>query len=178
MNSRVKQLILKILLIKEEFSEKDIREAVVVLRDCGTISAFIDYLAQEQNEDPTSRRAKPKLKPLHHQQSKLVMKFADKDEEKYRILSEFDNLLRKGKILHRVEDIRQLGNSISKDYPKVKSRKEAVLKLVNLLSEKTTEQVREILQDCLSELSQSQDTSEYHELAQFIISGLSNQNNR
>jgi hypothetical protein len=178
MTSRVKQLALKILLIKEEFSEKEIRDAVALLRNYGTESDLIEYLAHGHSEGRTPGQEKPTSKPLGEIQSKIVMELADKDEEKFKILSEFDSLLRKEKILPRVEDIRRLGNSISKDFPKIKSRKDGVVKLVKLLAEKPPEQVREVLQSCLAELSQSQDTSEYQQLAQFIISGPSDQNKK
>lgn len=176
MTSRIKQLALKILLLKEEFSEKEISEAVALLRDYGTQSAIIEYLAREQPEERPRERPKPTSKPLDHGQSKAVTELAEKDEEKFKILSEFDSLLRKEKILPTAEDIRQLGNSISKDFPKVKSRKDGVIKLVKLLAEKSPNEVREILQACLAELTQSQDTSEYQQLANFIISGSSDRN--
>jgi hypothetical protein len=178
MTSRVKHLALKILLMKEEFSEREIRDALILLSNYGTESDLIEYLAHSHSEGKAPAHEKRTSKPLDKMQSKVVMELAEKDEEKFKILSEFDSLLRKEKILPRVEDIRRLGNSISKDFPKIKSRKDGVLKLVKLLAEKPPEQVREVLQSCLAELSQSQDTSEYQQLAQFIISGPSDQNKK
>jgi hypothetical protein len=154
--------------IMEEFSEKDIKEAVAELRSYGKESALLEFLAKQQQERAPSGDVDRPKKALSQQHSKLLTEIAGVDQEKFKILSEFDDLLKREKILLRVEDIRELGNRISKNFPKVKSRKEAIPKLLRILSEKPVEELRQILQGALSQKNVASQTSEYQELANYI----------
>lgn len=63
MTSRVKQLVWKILLLKEEFSVKEIYEAVAVLRNSGTQFHLVEYLAEGQYRKNTSEKVEQRSKP-------------------------------------------------------------------------------------------------------------------
>lgn len=172
MSSKIKPAALKILLIQEEFTEKEIREAIKLIQGEGVSTPLFRYLNKEQPN--SSKKQKRGSKPLDGQRSKAVLELENKDPEKFAILSEFDLLLRKGVILKRLEDIKGFANRISKDFPKVKARKEGISKLMGLLSNMPLEKIKTIIEETINESKFKLKRSEYQELAQFIIHGDSN----
>ena len=169
MNTRIMQIALKIALIREEFKEAEILQAVQFLEEKGTTSALLDHLAGRDVKPTIQKPARRKTKPIDEQRSQAVIALEQKDPEKYQVLSEFDSMLRKSEVLPQLSDIRRLGEQLSKDFPVVKSRKEAISKLMTTLADHPIEGIREILQSALS--SSNLDKSEYQQLAGFIITG-------
>ena len=103
---------------------------------------------------------------------------SEKDIEKYRALSEFDTLIRKGTILPALEDIKRLGEKISKDFAPKKSRRESIGPLMALIAERPIDEIQEIVSTTLSSAHLDNRSSEYQELAKFIIRGRTSQANK
>ncbi len=173
MSNRITQIALKIFLIRAEFSEADITKAVKLLEEQGSSSALLGYLAKcgVTNGRLKAGESGRKNKSVEEQRSKAVIDLEDSDPEKFYILSKFDALVRKGEVLPEVDDIRRLGEQLSKDFKPRNSRKEAISKLLTLIAKLPLDEIKEIVAKPHSSRGQDDRDSEYHDLAQFIITG-------
>lgn len=178
MNSKVLQIALRISLIKEEFSETEIQEATRLLEDQGTASNLLAYLAGRNTTDHAkTRRSKRKTKPLNGQRSKVVTELEEKEPEKFQLLSEFDSLIREGKVLPELDDIKRLGEQLSKDFAPKNSRRDAISKLMGLIAKRPIDEIRTIVGKTLSVANWENKGNEYNELARFIMTGRSSHAN-
>ncbi len=173
MNSKVVQIALRICLIKEEFSENEILEAIKLLEDHGSASILLDYLAGRKAASKT-RRSKHKSKSTIEQRSRVIISLQDEEPEKFELLSEFDSMIRQGKILSELDDIKRLGEQLSKDFAPKNSRRDAIDKLIDLLAKRQVDEIRTIIRTVSSSDSKNKD-NDYQELARFIITGRSSQ---
>jgi hypothetical protein len=171
MNSKIKRAALKISLIQEEFTEKEISAAIKLIQGKSDPTTLLRYLNKEQFYSTKKKKQKRTTKPFEEQQSKAVMDLEDKDPEKFMILSKFDMLLRKGVVLKKLDDIKDFANRLSKDFPKVKARRDGISKLMGLLVVMPIDHIKINIEQAISESNSKLESSEYQELAQFIIHG-------
>lgn len=175
MKNRSLQVALRIALLKEEFTEGEILEAVKLLESQGSSSPLFLYL---EKPSKTSKKSRRKTKPIAKQRSKAVTDLKRKDPEKFRLLSRFDSLLRSKSALPDSEDIRRLGKQLGEGFTPKNPRAEAIGKLMALLADHPLEKIKEIVQaSSASEHSGDQD-SEYQQLARFIITGKTSETKR
>lgn len=174
MNGRIMQIALRIALIKEEFAERDILAAIKLLEEKGTSSALLEYLAGRKILSVPKEKGR-KTRSVAEQRSRAILDLEHKDPEKFRLLSEFDLLVRKGTILSELDDIKRLGERLSKNYAPRSSRREAIAKLMTLLANRPIDDVKEIVRTALSSASLDDKSNEYQELAQFLITGKTSQ---
>jgi len=165
MNKKTRRAILKILLLQEEFSKKELDEAVRFLSD-NTEKDIIKFLSIQAKENKVSSKSQTSFS---EQTSKAVLSLKGKDQEKYEILRNFDSLLRKGELLSRLDSIKKFGAQFSKEFDAGKSRAEAIPKLISLLSDLDIDELKLIIKDVLDE--SGKESSEYAELANFLIKG-------
>jgi len=172
MKDRVSLLASRIAEIEHGFSEREIREAITLLkrkRSHSSVQAFLLHNGNmPRNKKPRSSR---KRKSIEEGRSKAVLDLELKDPEKYAVLSEFDTLLRKGTVLHEVVELKKFGKSLSKTFSTKSSRREAISKVMKLLSEKPLSEIRQIVANALSAHRSDDRDSDYYKLAQFIITG-------
>jgi hypothetical protein len=176
MNSRVLQIALRLSLIQEEYSERDIAQAVRLLERHGSSSALLEFLASQGSPQRTPRkvsRGKGKTDDLHP--PKAILELEGKDPEKFELLSEFNKLIRMGNVLPELGDVRRLGERLSKDFAAGGSRRDAVAKLVELMAMRPIQEIRDIVADALHSPDADKKSTDYQELARFIISGRSAQ---
>lgn len=171
MKSRVSSLAQRIRSIKEEFSENEIRRALRLLEQESSSSPLFADLANGKRGSrrrltPSRRNKKPQ-----DQRSQAVISLERKDPEKYRVLSEFDSLLRKGAVLPKVNDIRRLGESLTKDFTSKRSRRESISKLMAVLADRPFNEITAVVNAILSNGELDNDESDYQRLAHFIITG-------
>ena len=171
MKSKVKQAALKILLIQEEYSASEIDEAIKLIKDDSEAPALITYLASGNYKSQHKVKSKKSQKSISEQTSKVVLELKESDPVKFSLLSEFDSLLRKGLILKKLNDIKTFASGLSKEFPETKGRRDAIPKLVALLAELPNEKIKELVEKALTESKLSPESSEYQELAQFLIHG-------
>lgn len=173
MKKRTVSLALQIAQIIEDNSSNELREAVELLQKYGCGSDFLAYLYaksySEYHTDRTSRQSS-KTKALHEITSRAVLNLKDKDPEKFRVLSEFDSMIRRGQILPNHEDLRRFGERLSKDFEPKNSRKDTISSLMNFLSNQPTHDIEELIKFAAS-FGVSGSTDEYQRLARFIIKG-------
>lgn len=173
MKDRALLLALRIAAISQEFSESEIQRAIGLLEQqgFGSWSSLLTYVAE--NSKQSSKRAKTarKVKPIGEQRSKAVIELERKDPEKFQVLSEFDSLLRKGSVLPAQDDVRKLGERLSKEYASRSSRRESISKLMALLADRPLDEIRELLRVSLLSSGVDEADGDYQRLAQFIITG-------
>jgi hypothetical protein len=176
MKSRITQIALRIALIKEEFVESEIFEAIKLLEKYGYSSELLAYLSGHKISDSVLKEEEiknKKNKPVDEQRSKAVIELEKKDPEKYQVLFEFDMLIRKRDILPELGDIKRLGEQISKDFTAKKTRREAISSLMTLIAEQPIDEMRKIIISTVSSVHLNDKSNEYQELAKFIIKGKS-----
>lgn len=174
MKSKAIQAALKILLIQEEYNASEINEAISLIKSDGESTPLFSFLASENGKSQTKDRSKKAKKNISEQSSQILMDLKKNDHGKFQILSEFDSLLRKGLILKGVNDIKMLAAKISKEFPAVKTRRDAIPKLVELLLQLPNDEIRKVIEEALAEAKLSIESSEYQELAHFLIKGQNN----
>ena len=165
MNKRVRQAVLKLMLLQEEFTNKELAEAADV------VSSDIGEFLREQRPKRRAARA-PASTSTADQRSKIVRRLKDSDPQRYSILSEFELMLRRQEPPPSLEDIRHIGRAISKDFLPGKSRKEAIPRLMTLLVKMPPEMLREKLSKVLDNVQLGEGyESSYQKLAQYLIQG-------
>src|SRR5947209_14113796 len=170
MKNRIALVALRIAALREEVSEDEILEAVRLLEEQGSTSALLSYLAGRKQLG-TKRAQRRKHKPIEDQRSKAVLELEHKDPEKFLVLSEFDSLLRRSSVLPEVDDIKRLGERLSKNFAPKNSRRESISRLMALLADRPLNEIREVVQATLSNARVDKEDNDYQRLAQFIITG-------
>lgn len=168
MNSNTRKAILKILLLKEEHTKKELTEAVEFISNNSEIDLF-EYLSDNKRNLGIK---KTPSKTIVDQTSKAVVELKDKDYEKYKLLKSFDLLVRKGELLPRMDVIKQLGAKFNKEFEAGKSRKEGIPKLMALLASVPIMELKNIITEITDE--SGKESSEYAELANYLIHGNAN----
>jgi hypothetical protein len=171
MKNRVSLIALRIAAIKEEFSESEIHEAVKFLEEQGSTSSLLTFLTGSRGESNAKPKSNRKVKSIWEQRSKAVLELEHKDPEKFQVLSEFDLLLRKSGVLPEVDDIKRVGERLSKNFSSRSSRRESISKLMGLLATRPLDEIREVVRNTLSTARIDEKDSDYQRLAQFLITG-------
>lgn len=176
MNKSSKLIALRILQLLEEFSDKELQDAVALLKKNGHSSDFIHFLAQERkkpvsNEKKSSERVSTP-KSLNESISRVVLNLKKDFPDKYRVLAEFDLMLRRGQLLQTHEDLRRFGERVSKDFESKKARKETIGELMRVLVDRQVSDIEKLI-ELATEFGLKGNTDEYQRLAQFLIRGKS-----
>lgn len=165
MRGRVRKAALQILLLQTEFTQSELAEAARYVSENSTD----DFLELFKDTRAPEGRKKPRAVAFTDQVSPAVAALEGRDVAKYELLREVDSLVRSGQILPKLEDVRKLGERISKEFDSGKSRKEAVPKLMLELSSKPTPEIRALFQEIVQTAEDG--SSEYAALASFLIHG-------
>ena len=168
MKSKIKQAVLKLMLLQEEFTENELKEAINYIND--NKKSPLNNLF---NKVPGSNIKKDRSpsKSFDEQESKVIQDIKNSEPEKYRVLSDFDSLIRKGAILTSHDEIKTLASKLSKEFPKTRSRKESVPKLMALFVKLEISNIKSLIEEIIKTSNSSNNESEYQRLAQFIIQG-------
>ena len=164
-------LAFRIAQIIEENSERDIRAAVALLDSRGIGGPLLDYLARRSqiiNTSPRAGAARNERASLNIQH--VMRGLRESDPNKFRILSEFDRMLRHGHVLTTFEDFKRFGERVSKDFQPRKSRKESIPGLIGLLAQRSTVELEDLIRLAAASGTRG-DADEYQRLAHFLIKG-------
>ncbi|WP_367189480.1 hypothetical protein [Burkholderia sp. Ed8] len=166
---------LQIAQLLEEYSDGELQEAVELLRKRGYGTSLLDFLSgkREPPHRPTSSSAasRPmKTKPMEEITSRAVFALKDKDAEKFRVLSEFDKLIRRGQLLPTNDDLRRFGERLTKDFEPKKARKETISSLMSVLAGRSVKDIEELIEFSAS-FGVAGNTDEYQRLAHYLIKG-------
>lgn len=173
MTSTSLSLALRIAQLVEENSEAELQEAVALLEKYGTRSHLLDYFARRKahnrNSQPKGQSSRTQVR-LDDTPSRTVLRLRESDPDKFRLLSEFSLLLRRGQVLSTLEDLKSFGERISKDFQSRDSRKKTVSALLSVLAQLPLEEIEKLIEFAAT-FGVAGGTDEYQRLAQFLIKG-------
>ena len=163
MKSRAKLAAFRILALREEFSNKEISDAIALING-GFLSTGADSTS-DRSPQSVSRRS---VVPRH--ESPVMKDLFERDPVRYRLLREIDVSIRSGRILPRLQDIRRIGTSIGKNFHAGKSKREAIPRLMAWLMELPTAKIEEMYNAWKHEHESDSGTGDgYQDLARFLI---------
>ena len=167
MRTRSRLAALRILELREEFSVKEIRDALSLV---GEWSSSLASRAKRDGERATVGRARSSA--ISGSESRAVRELRDRDPERYVILTKIDQAIRLGSILPEMSDIRRAGGSLDKGFHSGESRKVAIPRLMAILATLSIGETERIYQCWRREVEchRSRNT-EYDDLAEFLIKG-------
>jgi hypothetical protein len=168
---KVKQAVLKILSLQNEFTKGELNEAFNFIRE-SRIDTIFDKFGPSQKSGSVRDAGvrKSSAKPAGNERLIDLSSFQVDDPEKLEILSMFVEGLQSGKYLSSLDSIRKFGLSLEKDFYAGKSRKDAVPKIVELVAKMPVDDVRKFVRRVI-------DTKEdagmldkgYQNLAEFLL---------
>lgn len=169
MKQRTKLAVVRILSLHTEFSDEEINDAISFIEknDLAKIFNFSNIGPKKITPSGFTQRPAQQKKP-----SRALLEIKEIDPGKFEFLSLFDQKIRDGVILSKLDEIRRVGTSIDKSFDAGKSLKDAIPKLIALLSRLSITEMHKVVENILAESSTvgRQDDS-YNELATFLIRG-------
>ena len=171
MKLKVKQAVIKILSLQNEFTKGELIEAFDFIRESRIDTIFDDGRANRKGgtgRDAGARRVS--AKSAGGERVIDLSNFQIDDPEKLEVLSVFVTGLESGKYLSSLDSIRKFGLSLEKSFYAGKSRKDAVPKLVELVAKMPVDDVKKFVRRVI-------DTKEdagmldkgYQNLAEFLL---------
>ncbi len=124
MNRRARQAALRIMMLLEEFSSEELAGGLALLGE-GDERDLPTFLARMASASRRSS-ARQEGKPAASGESRVLQAVKQTDPEKYQFLRNFEAQLREGSVLRTLAAVRDFGESLTKTFGPVKSRKEAV----------------------------------------------------
>ena len=163
------QVSLKILLLLEEFSDSEIKNGIKLIeRNTDNDNPLIVFLKKVTTRKSSNKKA-TNLKKREPLCSKVILDLEKTDKEKFLLLSKVDKSIREGKVLKTLPSIKKFASQISKKFPSVKSRKEAIPKLMGLLADMSINEATKVIEMIMESQQSDISESEYQELAKFLI---------
>lgn len=175
MKDTTRVLASRIACIVEGHTAEEIVEAIDILKERDTSPELLTYLgsaAKEKSARPAGQSSprRAKVKPIDQVTSKAVLNLEKTDPEKHRVLREFDQMLRQGKVLATNRAIRRFGEKISKDFRPKTSRKDNISALMSLLASLPQAAVERIVRLAIDN-TRIEEADGYQNLANFLIGG-------
>ena len=175
MNNQTHALALRIALILEEASPKELAEAINILRQNGYRSDLLKFLS----ESPRTNRQKPEKrvssvpkasKPIDQVTSKAVLDLEKSAPEKHKILAEFDRLVRQKKVLPTNESLRRFGEKVSKNFRPRSARKDNISAVMAVLAPMPLGDIEMHVKGALDNSPRGA-IDEYRNLANYLMHG-------
>ena len=174
MRSRARLAALKVLALREEFNNRELRKAVSLAREYSTVLLSRNQLPKSQRGRPSqsARRSKP---ALAKSESRVVKSLRVRDPDRYSLLSKIDQAMRAGDVLPRLSNIKDEGRSLDRDFNGGKSRRLAIPRLMAKLTALPLKEVERLYESWKQKARDDrQRGTEYDELAEFLITGTAN----
>ena len=175
MSEKSRVAALRIAQLREEYSPKELADAVSLLKRFGGTSDLLEYLSGNKADvrpgtAGSIRDASRVSKPLDQITSRAVKDIADSDPKKHEILKEFDRLLRQGRVFETNSEIRRFGEAVSKEFRSGPTRKDNISALMTVLTSLSLGDLSEVVNDALRK-SSSEKADDYQRLAQYLMRG-------
>lgn len=170
MNKSTFSVALRIALLIEEFSERELQEAALLIEARGGRSFLLDYISGSSLQKKRTGSKKTITPRKEVNQSKVLSELKLHEPEKFGLLSEFEAMLRRGAVLPAFEDIKRFGEQLSKKFVPRKSRKESISPLIALIAERSLDEIRKVI-DLGASFDGSGTSDEYQRLAKFLVRG-------
>jgi hypothetical protein len=168
---RSRQAMLRILLLLEEFSREELREAAALVKN-----PKVHELYELIGVDRVSSKGSSHSKALEMTRGETVAlkEIRMTDPEKYATLRAFENSIREGKVLRTLDQFRSLGTLLGKDFDPGKSRKEAISHLISFLVSKDINYIKTIISKAPAKSEVPNGEGSFRRLANQLISGSQN----
>jgi hypothetical protein len=164
-------LVLRIALLMEEYSEKELSHAVKILRAHGWRSEFLDLLAPSRPYELSDGGSKTKPgRQREVKESKVVAELKLTDPSKARLLDVFEQAMRRGEILKTMEELKRFGERVSKNFQARKSRADSISPLIGALAERSLDEIGQAIND-VPKFDKGASDGGYQRLANFLIKG-------
>ncbi len=169
MKKRVRQAVLKVMLLQEEFTKSELSEAAAFLSN-GEAGDLIEYLRDRKTRAGNRNVSTPASDKRTI--SKVVKQLEHSDPERYNILTEFESMVRDGSVLREPGDIKKLGIAASKHFQPGKSRKDSIPRLMEVLAAMPMDEMKDTVRKVTEQSKASAEgESSYGRLARYIIHG-------
>ncbi|MFI5454194.1 MAG: hypothetical protein ACHRXM_01965 [Isosphaerales bacterium] len=172
MNSKVREAVLRIRMLTEEFSPEELAEAVGLLDGQEKDSFSSLWRKKSVKKRVSSRRLGKAESSKKKGETRALRELKLTDGEKYQVLREFETSIRDGKLLKTLDDFRSFGNILSKEFGTVKSVKDALPHLMALLVRMDLDSVRAAIAKV--PMRHGEEENAFRRLANQIISGRAN----
>jgi len=171
MKRRVKLAIDRILDLRSEFQDIEILEAMKYIQEY----VFNSSSKVPVNVESRIKSSRKKKTPTKRSAgiSRTVFELKGKDPEKFEILLIVDQLLRAGEVLPTLDNIRELGSSIDKNFIAGKTRKESIPKFLKLIASLPIDRLKALINNVVKSANDHpyDDNEAYRNLASFLIQG-------
>ncbi len=164
-SKRIKMAALRIALIQEEFSARELQEALLLL-DRGSIGPTVRQLKTGARPGTVRRKSVSNTIP----RNKAIRWLQESDPEKYAALSDFEVRLRRGDILPSLDDVKEFAIALGVELEGVRSRKNALPRLLTELADKDLKTFRRAVAHAEGARN---DDGAFSQLAEYIVSGTS-----
>jgi hypothetical protein len=168
MNRRVRQAVMRIMLLTDEFSSEELTEAVALIGG----QKDEDLLSFVKRLSPSPRRASESRSSESHGargESRALQDLKAVGGEKYEVLRDFERALREGSLLKTLDDFRAFGKHLEKAFTPGKSRIQALGRLMAILVTMDLDSIKTAIAKTPSRSSEGDDS--YRRLANQIMSG-------
>lgn len=169
MNRRVRQAVLRILMLTEEFTPEELTEAVSLAggQKEEDLLAFLKRLTSPPRRSADARSQE--LEFRGQRETRALQELKSVDGEKYQLLREFETAIREGKALKSLDDFRAFGKQLGKGFTAGKSRKEALGRLMAILAHMDTDSIKVAIEKM--PLRSGEEEESFRRLANQIMSG-------
>jgi hypothetical protein len=169
MSGKVRQAVLRILLLTQEFTREELAEAATLIsgQPEEDLLAFLERLERTPHKTANARPIKSKA--TTNGESRALQGLKSVDEEKYQILRDLEIAIREGAVLAALDEFRAFARTIAKNFNPGKSRKEALGRLMALLVPMDTASIREFIAKIPPKATETDNS--FRQLANQILSG-------
>jgi hypothetical protein len=135
-NNKSRMAALEIQLLVEKYSAEELAQALAIIgaHEGEDLESFIARVAS-----PSIRPGVPSTRGRSglstRGRTSALQQLRNSAPEKYRVLSEFESRIREGGILATLDEFREFGKVLGKDFGPVKSRKQALGQVMRLLAQ-------------------------------------------
>jgi len=158
MNKKERQALLKILLVREELTDKEFNNVIEFIRA---------ELIEGQDTEKTVKKQFSSKKKNRDTITTLIMSLKDTDNEKYQRINGLYKLMQDGSILKTVSEARKFGDLLGLKNTNSQSKSDIVYNIVEALIGMESKAVAQMISKM--ETTTDKHDESYHRLSEFII---------
>lgn len=158
MNKKERQALLKILLVREELTDKEFNNVIDFIRA---------ELSEGQDTEKTVKKQFSSKKKSRDSITALIMSLKDTDNEKYQRINGLYKLMQDGSILKTVSEARKFGDLLGLKNTSNQSKSDVVYNIVEALVGMESKVVAQMISKM--EMTTDKHDESYHRLSEFII---------
>ncbi|MEC4724298.1 hypothetical protein HWQ46_01885 [Shewanella sp. D64] len=158
MNKKERQALLKILLVREELTDKEFNNVIEFIRA---------ELSDGQDTEKTIKKQFSSKKKSWDSITTLILSLKDTENEKYQIINGLHKLMQDGSILKTVSEARKFGNVLGLKDTSSQSKSDIIYNIIEALVGMESRTVAQMVSKM--ETTTDKHDESYHRLSEFII---------